>query len=484
MTGPFGSDAEDLARLGIAVLPLGGDQGKEPLVSGFGKWKRRPGGKHLAKLLQKFGDANIGALAHLSGVTIVDIDDAALIPAMLERYGDTPLQTQTPSGGVHLWYRHNGERCRNLRSEGLAVDIKGHGGYVVIPPSIRTSGPHVGKPYTFRRGDWGDLGSLPFMRCTETIHGGDSPKVVPLSRCTETIHGDVGTRNDRLFREVHGWAARNPGASPVAVRAFADQINARLRPPLPEAEVEKTANSIIKMRAEGRLWHADGKPRFAVSQDFLDQFEGDGNALMLMLTLILAHGARKEPFAISDAGMTAAEVIPGWRREKYRNAKGALLSYGMLRIVHKATGKIGDCNTYDLTTVYGNHTEYNYTLAPLSPPPPDTPLGAPSSPSRDASSVPVSDGNSLPSSLAQLDLVEFLGGPSTTASTEDQLREDAKGKLIGEARGTQKRLALTLGLSPCHLSNFLAGKFGLNDTAARALREWIDGNLSIGGEAA
>ncbi len=71
-----------------------------------------------------------------------------------------PLVTGTPSGGVHLWYRTTGERCQ-VRLDGLKVDIKGIGGMVVVPPSIRPTGQHAGKAYTFVKGSWDDLIHLP-----------------------------------------------------------------------------------------------------------------------------------------------------------------------------------------------------------------------------------------------------------------------------------------------------------------------------------
>lgn len=39
-----------------------------------------------------------------SGLVVVDVDDPALVPDMLALYGDTPIRTRTPSGGMHLYY--------------------------------------------------------------------------------------------------------------------------------------------------------------------------------------------------------------------------------------------------------------------------------------------------------------------------------------------------------------------------------------------
>ena len=39
-----------------------------------------------------------------AGLVVVDVDDPSLLPALLSLYGDTPVRTETPSGGVHLYY--------------------------------------------------------------------------------------------------------------------------------------------------------------------------------------------------------------------------------------------------------------------------------------------------------------------------------------------------------------------------------------------
>ena len=191
---PFADAALVLWGHGLALVPLGGDDGKVTLV----KWKylkHRPGREYLKRLTTKHPTRNIGVLTGLSRVTVVDVDDPELVDDMLRRFGDTPLITGTPRGGFHLWYKSNGERCQTGLN-GLKVDIKGIGGVVVVPPSIRPTGPHAGKAYTFVKGSWDDLGGLP------TITPGaleDAPHVAPPCtppRATRTCPG-VGRTSPR-----------------------------------------------------------------------------------------------------------------------------------------------------------------------------------------------------------------------------------------------------------------------------------------------
>jgi bifunctional DNA primase/polymerase-like protein len=110
----FASIAEYLAEAGLAVLPLGGVDGKTPLVK-WARWKHPPVQAFVRTLINNYPDANIGVICGLSGVTVVDVDDPKLLPQIIERFGNTPLRISTPSGGAHLWYSSAAERCRNLR---------------------------------------------------------------------------------------------------------------------------------------------------------------------------------------------------------------------------------------------------------------------------------------------------------------------------------------------------------------------------------
>ena len=91
----------------------------------------------------------------------MDVDEPELVETMLERFGDTPLITRTPSGGAHLWYRKVGEVKSSTLGPSLAVDIKADGGQVIVPPSFNRQS---GVPYEFERGSWDDLTRLPPFR--------------------------------------------------------------------------------------------------------------------------------------------------------------------------------------------------------------------------------------------------------------------------------------------------------------------------------
>ena len=186
--GAFAAAAQELSSYGLAVIPMGGNDGKTPLIKGWPQ--RRLRRNSIIKLADKHPGANVGIVCALSGITVVDIDDPAATDAILARCGDTPIKIQTPSGGMHLYYRHAGEASANLRAEGIDADVKARGGLVVAPPSVRLGGG----AYRFVEGSWANIGQLP------KILGG-SLSLGARRRATPVAlrQAMIGQRNDALF---------------------------------------------------------------------------------------------------------------------------------------------------------------------------------------------------------------------------------------------------------------------------------------------
>jgi hypothetical protein len=92
---------------------------------------------------------NIGlATGTPSGLFVVDVDadDGRKTFANIEdKYGKLPqtisVITGRNAGGEHLYFRLGGHRVRNSAGLfGAGIDIRGTGGYVLLPPSVHPSG--------------------------------------------------------------------------------------------------------------------------------------------------------------------------------------------------------------------------------------------------------------------------------------------------------------------------------------------------------
>src|SRR5699024_7633382 len=81
-----------------------------------------------------------------SGVVVVDVDvhkvDGYAAFERAARSGRLPeplAVVTTPTGGMHLYYPADAEREQRswqVRREG--IDFRGDGGYIIVPPSLRT----------------------------------------------------------------------------------------------------------------------------------------------------------------------------------------------------------------------------------------------------------------------------------------------------------------------------------------------------------
>lgn len=98
---------------------------------------------------REWPEANIGLNVHLSGLVVVDLDPAKGGCAAWERVcGEHRLQpyvtlrSRTGSGGMHLVYRAPlGVTIRNSSGKlGEGIDVRGRGGYIVLPPSLHPNG--------------------------------------------------------------------------------------------------------------------------------------------------------------------------------------------------------------------------------------------------------------------------------------------------------------------------------------------------------
>jgi hypothetical protein len=92
--------------------------------------------------------ANIGLVCGRdSGLVALDVDaghgGVESLMQLLVNYGQLPatVESLTGGGGRHILFTHPGIEIRNSASKiGPGLDIRGDGGYIVVPPSIHPSG--------------------------------------------------------------------------------------------------------------------------------------------------------------------------------------------------------------------------------------------------------------------------------------------------------------------------------------------------------
>jgi bifunctional DNA primase/polymerase-like protein/primase-like protein len=326
-TGAFAAAAEWWWKQGFAPIPLGGPKGNEPHVKGFTRWKHRPALASIRKWAEKWPDANIGIVTGPTWrLTVLDVDDPKILGAMLKRFGESPLWVDTPRGGTHLYYRSNGEECPDLRkSEGLNADVKGKGGIIVAPPSVRPSGEFAGRAYRLVAGcSWAALASLP------TIKEGALPPP-PSATVTPLRAVASGHRNNTLFKLLLREAGRCSCAAEL-VEIARTIFSAQFEPgDFTDGEIVKTARSAWGYQATGRNWAGKASRSKSYTAATVERLNPD--AFYMLAVLKLAHQGKRETFALMPDAMEKADTIPGWSRHRYRACRNRLVDAGDLVMI-------------------------------------------------------------------------------------------------------------------------------------------------------
>jgi regulator of replication initiation timing len=138
---PFGQAALRLARRGLLVFPCK-RRSKAPATR-HGLRDAKTDLEAIEACWATHPELNVAvATGALSGVVVLDVDGDVGWDSLhdLEDHHDTLPDTKsltTPSGGQHFWFKHPGVEIRNTAGfPGPGLDIRGDGGYVLVPPSV------------------------------------------------------------------------------------------------------------------------------------------------------------------------------------------------------------------------------------------------------------------------------------------------------------------------------------------------------------
>lgn len=339
--GPFGLMAQAYAARSLRVFPTGGPDGKKPLIR---NWPR-VGLRAVPHLVSKFPAANIGVIdGDRGGVARIDIDDPALVDGAIRRFGDSPIKVATPGGGLHLWYRANGEH-RVIGLDGEKIDVLGSGGFGIAPPSVR---PGSGQ-YRFLEGGLEDMdrlkpiqpGSLPPEVYSESF--AHQPTLLRRSTPYEG-RGNHASRNPReskvgqglrerfLFREARRLAPNCATVDELMLELRA--LNAALcDPPLPDSEVVGKARHVWRLKEQGRCYPPGAGRAYAhITGHEIDSLSPD--ALYLLAFLKRWHLGYRDEFALANAMAGAL----GWTPRRFKAAIGELFGKEFL-VQTRAGGK-------------------------------------------------------------------------------------------------------------------------------------------------
>src|SRR5215472_6590179 len=184
----------------------------------------------------KWPDANVAVA--LADLVVLDIDGPEgeeSLASLIVKYGPLPQTLESKTGrGRQLFFAAGGATIRNSAGKlGPGLDIRGAGGYVILPPSIHPNGAtyvwiHKLKPALLP--EW--LRALLVQPPSSTCATNEECDPIPEGQRNSTLTSMAGSM-------------RRQGFSVAAILAALLEVNRkRCRPLLPEAEVRRIANSV------------------------------------------------------------------------------------------------------------------------------------------------------------------------------------------------------------------------------------------------
>lgn len=198
-------------------------------------------------------DANVGFVTGAqSGIVALDIDPRhgglESLRELEEQYGHLPdgPRVRTGGGGEHIFFRHPGGHVKSRAGVAPGIDVRGDGGYVVVPGSVHSTG----KSYVWEHGktpsklplppipDWllKKLQQQPPQQRSEMVT--DSQPAIREGKRNSTLASLAGTMRKRGL------------AQEAITAALLIQNRERCEPPLDEGEVERIAASIGRYEPE------------------------------------------------------------------------------------------------------------------------------------------------------------------------------------------------------------------------------------------
>ena len=238
-------------KRGLAVFPIQ-PRGKTP-VTGNGCKGASLDRDMIDHWWTKQPDMNIG-IATGDKIFVVDIDadkgGETSFARLEKKHGALPETIEVITGcGRHLWFRApRGRVIRNSvgkKSSGLGegIDIRGEGGYVVVPPSIHPSG----RKYEFSVDSADVLAAAPGWLIEATSWPANKPKGKTDEEWHATLTQPIpaGTRNATLA-SIAGKLLHD-GVNLILIRDLLLCVNtARCAPPLSGEEVETIVASVAR----------------------------------------------------------------------------------------------------------------------------------------------------------------------------------------------------------------------------------------------
>lgn len=222
---------------GWSVLPVRPEE-KRPFMTNWLQYTHSRASKEtITSWFTNLSGAGVGIVTgRVSNVIVLDVESTCPYPIgdILKKY-PTQLISRSGSGGYHLFYQYptNVPKVANRVRIFDGADLRADGGFIVLPPTIHSSG---------RRYEWVSEG-VPGRFPVALLDLRSQPKVQSDGWITEVLRGvSEGGRNDACAR-LAGYFFKK-GVTYDIVESLLLDWNERNDPPMPTKEVRTTIKSI------------------------------------------------------------------------------------------------------------------------------------------------------------------------------------------------------------------------------------------------
>jgi hypothetical protein len=259
LLNPLGTAALKLAAKGMRIFPII-EQQKEPAI--VDNLSRATIDTNVIKGWWRSRDFNIGiATGEGAGVWVLDIDGEegeATLRALEAGHSALPPTVEAITGkGRHLYFRWppDGPEIRNTqhRDDIPGIDVRGNGGFAIVPPSIHPSG----RTYAWSVDSASEFADAPdwlinLVTNKSRSNGGPGEAMSPERWRTFVSETHDGSRRSHAIARLSGLLLRR-FIDPLVALDLVRMFNAlHCAPPLEEAEVIRIVTDIATREKQRR----------------------------------------------------------------------------------------------------------------------------------------------------------------------------------------------------------------------------------------
>jgi|GEM_PF-817800 hypothetical protein len=230
--------ALEYLRLGFSVIPT---RGKKPLVEWRQYSQEKPTERQVIEWWNKWTDADIASpTGNVSGIVVVDVDGGK-IPSL-----PNTVFSETSQGHYQYFFKHPSFPIANsVKVVEENIDIRGDGGFVVLPPSRHFNKETGEQDFTYR-----------WVNAPQNTAFADLPswileKIKEKKPIEALVQGSSqGSRNNDAASVIGSLLARYPQSEWESVCwSFVEAWNTKNNPPLSYNELRSVFNSIASRQA-------------------------------------------------------------------------------------------------------------------------------------------------------------------------------------------------------------------------------------------